>query len=133
MADDFADEEIDNVSIKVEKPELIVCPNRTGSVKSSSNQLALIEKKSSKNLQVAVVDDEKNSEVIKLNKMIAHIKRIDLPKFQPELHQICQYGSDVKLLDLYSDVCVFFSFLNLTAINLVTANEIMHFNVYLKG
>ena len=38
--------------------------------------------------------------------MLESIKRIDLPKFQPELHQICQYGSDAKLLELYSDVSV---------------------------
>ncbi len=77
--------------------------------KDNNCEMAVIEKRPSKNWQVAVVNDEKNETVVKLNKILESIKRIDLPKFQPELHQICQYGSDPELLGLYSaelDVCL---------------------------
>ena len=30
--------------------------------------------------------------------------RIDLPKFQPEILQICQYGNDAQLFNLYPEV-----------------------------
>ena len=78
--------------------------------KTSHNKISKLQKLSENgntHLQVALVTDkenEKNTSIIKLNKMLESIKRIDLPKFQPELHQICQYGSDAKLLDLYADV-----------------------------
>jgi hypothetical protein len=83
------------------------------------------------NMQIALIEDfneenYKNSSSIKLKKMLDHIKRIDLPKFQPELHQICksksycsliillvysinfkgQYGGDADLLKLYPEVGV---------------------------
>ncbi len=41
---------------------------------------------------------------IKLKKSLEHIKRIELPKFQTEIHQICQYGDDPKLFKLYPQV-----------------------------
>lgn len=48
------------------------------------------------NMQIALIEDvneetSKNSSAIKLKKMLDHIKRVDLPKFQPELHQICMF------------------------------------------
>ena len=45
---------------------------------------------------------------IKLKKSLEHIKRIDLPKFQREIHQICQYGDDPKLFKLYPQVSLDF-------------------------
>ena len=41
---------------------------------------------------------------IKLKNSLEHIKRIQLPKFQTEIHQICQYGDDPKLFKLYPQV-----------------------------
>jgi hypothetical protein len=66
--------------------------------KNGKQQLAIIENNSNNNynnnsnLQVALIadDNQKNQSIIKLNKILENIKRIDLPKFQPELHQICQ-------------------------------------------
>lgn len=59
------------------------------------------------NMQVALIEnktDGKNKPIIELNKMLESIKRIDLPKFQPELLQICQYGGDAQLFKFYPQV-----------------------------
>ena len=45
-----------------------------------------------------------SSDALKLQKILENIKRIDLPKFQPELHQICVYGADPQLFKLYPEV-----------------------------
>ena len=62
-------------------------------------------------MQIALLSNEDNSlnasSLIQLNKMIESIKRIDLPNFQTELHQICQYGADGQLLKFYPDVVSF--------------------------
>ena len=65
--------------------------------------------KNDKNMQIALAENKQelildNSSLIKLNKIIEGIKRVDLPKFQPELHQICQYATDSEILKVYSEV-----------------------------
>lgn len=66
------------------------------------------------NSQIAIIETEENSlnlansSLIKLKKMLESIKRIDLPKFQNELHQVCQYGTDPQLLKLYPQVIIEF-------------------------
>lgn len=54
------------------------------------------------------LDNFDKATAIKLKKSLEHIKRIDLPKFQTEIHQICQYGDDPKLFKLYPQVGVDF-------------------------
>lgn len=48
--------------------------------------------------------NESQKSVIRLKKMIDSIKKVDLPKFQTELHQICQYGADPQLFKFYPRV-----------------------------
>lgn len=81
-----------------------VADNCVQVVEPNSMQLVKVVEPSdkSKDWQVALTDKEKNDHVIKLNKIMESIKRVDLPKFQSELHQVCQYGSDAGLLQLYS-------------------------------
>lgn len=62
-------------------------------------------------LQVALVEaegenanNEGQKSIIRLKKMIDAIKKVDLPKFQTELHQICQYGADPQLFKFYPRV-----------------------------
>ena len=64
--------------------------------------LAPIHSLDCKSGQLVPVRTEAIAQKIELNKMIESIKRIDLPKFQPELHQVCQYGQDGQLLKLYA-------------------------------
>lgn len=73
-------------------------PKEKSKINESKMQIALIEND----------DEEKAAEsqksVIRLKKMIDAIKKIDLPKFQTELHQICQYGEDPQLFKFYPKV-----------------------------
>ena len=68
-------------------------------------------------MQVALVNDEltvtsdAQQSVIRLKKMIDSIKRIDLPTFQTELHQVCQYGGDSQLLKFYPKVLIYYLFI----------------------
>ncbi len=100
---DGPDEELENLEKSEQKKSknIRLRKNNNNSYPENS-QIAIIEKPSSNSWQVAVVDEEKSESVLKLKKILENIKKIDLPKFQPELHQICQYGSDVELLQLYS-------------------------------
>ena len=83
-------------------------------VPSSNMELVPLEDANKSNkfnsMQIALLSNEDNSlnasSLIQLNKMIESIKRIDLPNFQTELHQICQYGADGQLLKFYPDVII---------------------------
>lgn len=77
---------------KINKQAIIDCKLKN----ETTMQIALTENNRDENLN--------NTSLIKLNKIIEGIKRIDLPKFQPELHQICQYVSDSEILKVYPEV-----------------------------
>jgi hypothetical protein len=77
-------------SVRVEEPRMQVVVAESKAVDKA------------KDWQIALAGREKNEQVIKLNKIMESIRRVDLPKFQSELHQVCQYGSDAGLLQLYS-------------------------------
>lgn len=76
--------------------------------KGSANKQELVESNYT-NLQVALVDidnEQKDGDTSlnKLKKLIDGIKKIDLPTFQPEFHQICQYASQPEILQYYQKV-----------------------------
>jgi hypothetical protein len=58
-------------------------------------------------LQVALMDtdntnnDKEDSSLTRLKKLIETIKKVDLPSFQSEFHQMCQYASEPELLRFY--------------------------------
>ena len=80
------------------------------SIENDSKSKNIIKENSITNNQISIIDVEKNSlnltnsSLIKLKTMLDSIKRIDLPKFQNELHQVCQYGTDPQLIKLYPQV-----------------------------
>jgi hypothetical protein len=85
--------------------------NANTSLKSNS-KLPLTESNLDK-LQVALIETEnkallelggenkEDSSLARLKKLVETIKKIDLPKFQPEFHQICQYGTNAEILQFY--------------------------------
>ena len=78
------------------KPRLSNRPSSKTKSLSKSTKDKQIQNFNLNNMQIALIEDvneetSKNSSAIKLKKMLDHIKRVDLPKFQPELHQICMF------------------------------------------
>ncbi len=63
-------------------------------------QLALIESENKALLESGGKVKE-DSSLIKLKMLIETIKKIDLPTFQPEFHQMCQYGTETEILQFY--------------------------------
>lgn len=90
--------------IKSSRPQTTTAKNSEPKATADANQmqLALVEDGQDENAS------ENKQSLIKLKKMIDDIKRVDLPKFQTELHQVCQYGNDPDLLKFYQEVKFFF-------------------------
>jgi hypothetical protein len=61
-------------------------------------------------MQIALIDSDLSEPVNGLQMMLNEIKQVYLPTFQPELHQVCQYGKSYELVKLLTNVriCPFF-------------------------
>jgi hypothetical protein len=89
------EEEEEEINLKLTEPK-------------KENVKSLTQNNSSRALVLIAQDDNENSKskTISLNKMMESLKRIDCPKFQPELLQVCQYGQNFELLKFYTDVII---------------------------
>jgi hypothetical protein len=94
------------------EPKVDPTKNLKSTPRNKTPNKSCIESEKS-NLQLALLtnyedeDSELNgdkSSLIKLKKIVDTIKRVDLPSFQPEFHQICQYANDSDVLQFYQKV-----------------------------
>lgn len=104
--DELIDQELADL---FNKPSGRKASSRLTTTKKEEKQISEKKQADESNMQVALVETDDESKaviesqkaVIRLKKMIDSIKKIDLPKFQTELHQICQYGADPQLFKFY--------------------------------
>lgn len=54
------------------------------------------------NYQISLVEPSSNSLAL-INKKLESLQKIQLPSFQKEFHQVCQYADDTKMISLISD------------------------------
>ena len=115
--------ESDNVNNQLLTAETkLDAENKTSlSLKKSTPRLRTSESKELQPVEAPKEEEKKENQLvivnqtfpdkqktIELKKNLDSIKRIDLPKFQTEIHQVCQYGKDPELLKLYPQVSLCF-------------------------
>lgn len=103
------DEEIPKSRIETKSNKNDLKTSQSKLENASKSDLQKKDLKTSSNMEIALVEEDKpnqndNMSLIKLKKMLDNIKRIDLPKFQSEIHQVCLYGNDPELLKFVSQV-----------------------------
>jgi hypothetical protein len=76
--------------------------NNERSLSEIHNKLDSID--SAADMQIALISTDPNEPAQQLRTMLNEIEQIYLPTFQPQLHQICQYGKSYDLVKLITNV-----------------------------